>query len=68
MDLTKVLEGLRRELEHLDAAILSLERLQVRVARRRRPAKVLSDLRKPLSSPVRETMGQRRAYANRKRP
>jgi len=68
MYLTKLLEGLRRELEYLDAAIVSLERLQVRVARRGRPPKVLTGLRKPINSPERETTGQRRAYANRKRP
>jgi len=38
MDLSKVLEQLRRELAHVDAAILSLERLQAKVARRGAPA------------------------------
>ncbi len=34
MNLFKVLEQLRRELLHLDAAIASLERLQAKAARR----------------------------------
>ena len=46
MELTKVLEQLRQELEHIDAAILSLERLQAKGSRRGRPPKVLLDLRK----------------------
>jgi len=45
MDLSKVLEQLRKELEHLNAAIQSLERLQEKVARRGRPPKLLSALR-----------------------
>ena len=40
MDLSKVLEQLRRELVHLDAAIVSLERLQAKVGRRGRPPRV----------------------------
>lgn len=32
---------------HLDAAILSLERLQANATRRRRPPRVLEELRKP---------------------
>ena len=45
MDLSKVLSELRRELEYIDAAILSLEHLQaVPVRRRGRPPKLLSDL------------------------
>jgi hypothetical protein len=46
MDLSKVLAQLRRELVHLDAAILSLERLHAKVARRGRPPRVLAELRK----------------------
>ena len=47
MDLAKVLVELRAELENLDAAILSLERLKQEGQRRRgRPPKLLSDLRK----------------------
>ena len=49
MDLTTVLEQLRRELLHLDAAILSLERLQSKNTRRGRPPKALAMLRKPLA-------------------
>lgn len=46
MDLSKVLEQLRREVVHLDAPILSLERLQAKVTRRGRPPKALEVLRK----------------------
>jgi hypothetical protein len=47
MDLTKVLAQLRQELNHVDAAILSLERLQARgAARRGRPPRSLLELRK----------------------
>jgi len=41
MDLTKVLADMRSELENLDAAIESLERLQTDAPRRGRPPKVL---------------------------
>jgi len=44
MDLHKVLAQLREELENLDAAILSLERLQHEGRRRGRPPKALSQL------------------------
>jgi len=47
MELSKVLEELRRELAHLDAAISSLERLHAKAARRGRPPKLLSELRAP---------------------
>jgi len=48
MDLTKVLAQLRQELNNVDAAILSLERLQARgEARRGRPPRSLLDLPKP---------------------
>jgi len=46
MDLSKVLTELRAELEHLDAAILSLERLQQEGRRRGRPPKVLAEVTK----------------------
>ena len=51
MDLSKVLEQLRRELVHLDAAIVSLERLQAKVGRRGRPSRVLAELRKTRGAP-----------------
>jgi hypothetical protein len=41
MNLSKVLADLRAELENLDAAILSLERLQQEGRRRGRPPKAL---------------------------
>jgi hypothetical protein len=46
MDISKVLEQLRRELLHLDAAIVSLERLQAKASRRGRPPRVLQESRK----------------------
>jgi hypothetical protein len=51
MDLTKVLEQLRKELVHLDAAILSLERLQAKATRRGRPPRLLAELRKAHAAP-----------------
>jgi hypothetical protein len=51
MDLSKVLEQLRRELAHLDAAILSLERLQAKVERRGRPRRLPTDLLKVQPKP-----------------
>lgn len=44
MDLSKILASLRQELENLDAAILSLERLQHEGRRRGRPPKVLAEM------------------------
>lgn len=46
MDLSKVLAQLREELANLDAAILSLERLQQEGPRRGRPPKALSQFSK----------------------
>ena len=46
MDLDKVLAALREELANLDAAILSLERLQQPGPRRGRPPKALARLAK----------------------
>jgi len=46
MDLDKVLAQLRAELENLDAAIASLERLQTEGPRRGRPPKLLAAARK----------------------
>jgi hypothetical protein len=51
MDLSKVLEQLRRELANLDAAILSLEQLQAKGARRGRPPKALAEIRKAEETP-----------------
>jgi len=45
MDLSKVLEQLRKELANLDLAILTLERLQEKEIRRGRTPKVLAELR-----------------------
>jgi len=46
MDLSKVLAQLRLELEHIDAAILSLEKLQTSGTRRGRPSRQLAELQK----------------------
>lgn len=46
MELAKVLAQLRQELVHIDAAILSLERLQAKEMRRGRLPKTLIDIRK----------------------
>ena len=47
MDLQKVLAQLRGELENLDAAIESLERLQLTERRRGRPPSWLAAIKKP---------------------
>lgn len=59
MDLSTVLEQLRRELANLDAAILSLERLQAKSSRRGRPPKALAMLRKAHSAPPRVSLRKR---------
>ena len=51
MDLSKVLEQLRRELVHLDAAIVSLERLQAKASRGGRSPRLLATLRKADTPP-----------------
>jgi hypothetical protein len=58
MDLSKVLAQLREELENLDAAILSLERLQQEGHHRRgRPPKALSHLSKAARAARKENSG-----------
>ena len=56
MDLTTVLAQLKQELAHLDAAILSLERLQNKTARRGRPPKALADMMAKPQAPPRVTL------------
>jgi hypothetical protein len=51
MDLDKILAQLRNELQDLDAAIESLQRLQLRGKRRGRPPSWLSAAKKPGSPP-----------------
>lgn len=67
MDLRKVLAELRQELQRLDAAILSLERLKKEGRRRGRPPKLLADLKRPKqqSEPPTGTPTRRRG---RRRP
>ena len=60
MDLSRVVSQLREELEHLNAAILSLERLQQEGRRRGRPPKVLSEVSKA-SRAVRKSAGEKDA-------
>jgi len=50
MDLVKVLQQLHEELENLDAAIHSLERLQQTTRRRGRREDWLAEIRKPAHS------------------
>jgi hypothetical protein len=60
MDLAKVLVELRAELDNLDAAILSLERLKQEGNRRRgRPPKLIADLRKTERSTEHSSRGVR---------
>jgi hypothetical protein len=65
MDLTKVLAQLRLELDHIDAAIVSLERLQTAGVKRGRPPRTLADLGKlkttgPSAAPQRRRAGRGR--------
>lgn len=64
MDLEKVLAQLRSELENLDSAIQSLERLQQRGRKRGRPPSWLAALQKP--KPPRRGKGGR-SDENKKR-
>jgi hypothetical protein len=68
MDLTKVLAQLRQELGHIDAAIISLERLQARGVRRGRPPKGLPDFRKLKESVRRDGPLTRSAQRGRHLP
>ena len=63
MDLSKVLEQLRRELVHLDAAILSLERLQAKVGQSGYPRRVSAELLKAQPKP--QATGRRQARQGR---
>ena len=56
MDLSKVLERLRKELAHLDAAILSLERLQTKADRREHPRRLPAEALK--AQPRRRLQGR----------
>jgi hypothetical protein len=54
MDLAKVLQELHEELENLNAAILSLERLEESGRRRGRPPAVLAELKTAVRARVRK--------------
>jgi len=55
MDLSKILLQLHSELDNLEAAILSLERLQQEGRRRGRPPKLLAEMRKANHPPGRQS-------------
>lgn len=57
MDLNKVLAQLREELANLDAAILSLERLQQEGRRTGHPPKALSHLSRTVRAPRKDQSG-----------
>ena len=57
MDLAKVLAQLHEELENLDAAILSLKRLQRAHPRGGRPPKVLAEINRKIHGSLREGAG-----------
>jgi hypothetical protein len=63
MDLSKVLEQLRRELVHLDAAILSLERLQAKVGQSGYPRRMSAELLKAQPKP--QATGRRQGRQGR---
>ena len=63
MDLSKVLEQLRRELVHLDAAILSLERLQAKVGQSGYPRRMSAELLKAQPKP--QAAGRRQGRQGR---
>ena len=65
MDLRKVLAELRQELQRLDAAILSLERLKAEGRSRGRPPKLLVELRR--SKRDSEPAGHTAVRRNRRR-
>ncbi len=58
MDLTKVLAQLRAELANLDAAIISLERLQQEGVRRGRPPKLLAGIKDSVRAKRRAHTGE----------
>jgi hypothetical protein len=62
MDLSKVLAQLRQELIYINAAILSLERLQARgTSKRGRPSRDLLEIRKLKAAARRAGAGPRKA-------
>jgi hypothetical protein len=66
MDLAKMLLQLRAELDNINAAIISLERLQQGGRRRGRPPEYLSDLKKLERVHARKTNGSPGPPAKRK--
>ncbi len=66
MDLAKVLQQLHEELQNLNAAIVSLERLQEGSRRRGRPAEMLADLGLPAHARARRKDPGKSAEPGRK--
>ena len=64
MDLTKVLAQLRAELANLDAAIISLERLQQEGVRRGRPPKLLAGIKESVRAKRRAPGGEAEVEKN----
>jgi hypothetical protein len=62
MDLTRVLEDLRKRLNQLNALILRLERLRGSPVRRGHPPKHLSDPHRPFRPGFRRVNGEPRRY------
>jgi hypothetical protein len=63
MDLAKVLAQLREELENLDAAILTLERLRSGGRHRGRPPELLAEMRRSGSAAARRGGSEAQASA-----
>jgi hypothetical protein len=61
MDLTKVLQQLHEELENLDAAILSLERLEEYDKKRGRPPNWLAEVKKRAPAPRKRKFARKSA-------
>ncbi len=66
MDITKILEDLRREHQQLEEAIMSLERLAAGGKRRGRPPAWLAAAQQPASAPVRRGPGRPAGSKNKK--
>ena len=64
MDLGRVLEELRRELQYIDSAILNLERLQAKARRGRRP-KLLRNAHRSTGPDLKRPQNQRRILGRR---
>lgn len=66
MDITKILEDLRREHQQLEEAIMSLERLSAGGKRRGRPPAWLAAAQQPAAAPARRGPGRPAGSKNKK--